>query len=82
MSESELSGPDFLENVADVEAGHGLYINAAEYRKRALEWRLEQARLLDIVDHNQELVAQLTQLREHLKRANAVLSRVTRTEAG
>ncbi|HZF96854.1 MAG TPA: hypothetical protein VEY92_01180 [Pseudoxanthomonas sp.] len=82
MSDTELSGPDFLDNVADVESGHGLHINAAEYRTRAAQWRREQARLRDIADHNQALVAQLTQLREHLTRANAVLSRVTTTGAG
>ena len=81
MSTSELSGPDFLDNVADVESGHGLHINAAEYRKRAVEWRREQARLRDIADHNQELADQITQLREHLKHANAVLSRATLTQA-
>ena len=37
--QSELSGPDFLDSVADVEAGNGLPINANEYRKRARQWR-------------------------------------------
>ena len=34
-----LSGPDFLEAVADAEAANGNDVNAVEYRRRAAEWR-------------------------------------------
>ena len=34
-----LDGPDFLEAVADAEEVSGLLINAAEYRRRARQWR-------------------------------------------
>lgn len=40
---NDLSGPDFLDSLADTETGNGLDINANEYRKRAQQWReLEQ----------------------------------------
>ena len=34
-----LDGPDFLDAVADAEEGLGNLINAAEYRRRARQWR-------------------------------------------
>lgn len=34
-----LDGPDFLDAVADAEEVSGLLINAAEYRRRARQWR-------------------------------------------
>lgn len=37
-----LDGPDFLDAVADVEEVNGLLINAAEYRRRARQWREER----------------------------------------
>ncbi len=35
----ELSGPDFLRAVADKEEACGNDINAAEYRRRAVQWQ-------------------------------------------
>ncbi len=43
MTHEPLSGPDFLDSVADVEEANCSYINAAEYRRRATQWR-EEAR--------------------------------------
>lgn len=37
-----LDGPDFLDAVADAEEGLGNLINAAEYRRRARQWRNER----------------------------------------
>ncbi len=37
-----LDGPDFLDAVADAEEVSGLLINAAEYRRRARQWREER----------------------------------------
>jgi hypothetical protein len=34
-----LSGPDFLDKVADAEAANGLDVNADTYRQRAHEWK-------------------------------------------
>lgn len=40
-----LDGPDFLDAVADAEEGLGNLINAAEYRRRARQWRDDQRAL-------------------------------------
>ena len=40
-----LSGPDFLDNIADNENGDGRHINGAEYRRRANQWRETEAAL-------------------------------------
>jgi hypothetical protein len=40
-----LSGPDFLEAIADVELGNGNEVNADIYRQRARSWRQDQADL-------------------------------------
>ena len=42
MTHEILSGPDFLNSVADAEAANGNHINAAEYRRRAAQWRDDQ----------------------------------------
>lgn len=43
--EQQLSGPDFLDAFADTSLAEGLEINAAEFRRRAQQWR----------DHTDEL---------------------------
>lgn len=40
-----LDGPDFLDAVADAEEGLGNLTNAAEYRRRARQWRDDQRAL-------------------------------------
>ncbi len=40
-----LDGPDFLDAVADAEEVNGLLINAAEYRRRARQWREDRLAL-------------------------------------
>lgn len=40
-----LDGPDFLDAVADAEEVSGLLINAAEYRRRARQWREDRLAL-------------------------------------
>lgn len=40
-----LSGPDFLDHIADNENGDGRHINGAEYRRRAKQWRETEAAL-------------------------------------
>lgn len=42
-----LSGPDFLDAVADAYAADGLGINADIYRARARQWAAEQVALED-----------------------------------
>lgn len=43
-----LSGPDFLDACADSNAASGLDVNAAEFRRRAKQWRADQKRLADL----------------------------------
>lgn len=40
-----LTGPDFLDHVADAEAANGNDINAAVYRERSLAWQRDLDRL-------------------------------------
>lgn len=40
-----LTGPEFLEHVANAEAALGNEINAAEYRRRATQWKADLAEL-------------------------------------
>ena len=76
MSTSELSGPDFLDHIADVESGQGLHINAAEYRKRAKQWREHQQQLEATTVEVERLTADITALRTHAFTAVDALSKV------
>lgn len=71
---TELSGPDFLDKLADTESGNGFDINAHEYRKRASEWReLEkQANAQEI--EVARLTSELRILRAQATRAAAELT--------
>jgi hypothetical protein len=40
---TDLAGPDFLEAYADQQLANGNLINAAEFRRRAAEWRQDVA---------------------------------------
>ncbi len=77
MTDTDLSGPDFLDNVADLESGNGLHINAAEYRKRAREWRQEQQQLRDAQDQHQRLAEEVSRVRTHLTQASKALANVS-----
>jgi hypothetical protein len=44
-----LDGPDFLDAVADAEEVNGLLINAAEYRRRARQWREDRLALTNFL---------------------------------
>lgn len=45
ICESMLSGPDFLDSVADAEAARDNHVNADIYRQRANQWRKDLADL-------------------------------------
>ena len=62
-----LSGPDFLDQIADNENGDGRHINGAEYRSRAKQWREDQRAL----DSAEQTVADLQQ---RLDRATQALA--------
>lgn len=47
-----LDGPDFLDAVADAEEVSGLLINAAEYRRRARQWREDRLVLASLQSAN------------------------------
>lgn len=71
-----LSGPDFLDCLAQNEQGDGRNINAAEYSKRANEWRevLQSASVAR--DANDLLSRELVNLRRRAAEAHDALSRV------
>ena len=58
-----LSGPDFLEQLADNAAGDGLLINAAEYRRRAHQWRQDINTIAAAADDITRLQRQLNDAR-------------------
>lgn len=57
-----MSGPDFLERVADVELGNGNEINAAAFRDRARQWRLDQVDLRQAQARVADLEARLADI--------------------
>lgn len=61
MTDHTLSGPDFLDSVADAEEANNNYINAAEYRRRATQWREAERALLTA---EARLVTQMDAARE------------------
>ena len=71
---TELSGPDFLDKVADVEAGNGLDINANEYRKRAAQWRELERQTEASATELARLSSEVRNLRNTAQRAAAALA--------
>lgn len=72
----QLNGPDFLDAVAQAEAANGLTVNAAEYSRRADQWKddlkaLELAQSL--VDTHQRAIANI---RRNAAHAYDLISRV------
>lgn len=47
-----LTGPEFLDSVADAEASNGLDINAAAYRSNADIWRRDRKRIEELESEN------------------------------
>lgn len=64
-----LDGPDFLDAVADAETAHGNDINAAEYRKRARQWRGDQHDLREARARAEHLQTRLDDIRRSLAQA-------------
>ena len=64
-----LDGPDFLDAVAAAELANGNDINAAEYRKRARQWRVAQHDLQEASQRAEALQAQLDDVRRTLAKA-------------
>lgn len=66
---TSISGPDFLERVADVELGNGNEINAATFRDRARQWRLDQVDLREAQGRVTDLEAALADIQRTAKAA-------------
>lgn len=62
-----LSGPDFLEAVADVEAANDHLINADVYRQRARQWKQLEADYEQLQQRNATLQRTLDRLRGELQ---------------
>ena len=84
---NRLTGPDFLDSVADQNDAQGLPVNAAEFRQRAIEWRADQARIEQLEadlarlerDHRShaDRARILDELKTHLQVANEALAATT-----
>ncbi len=70
----ELSGPDFLDKLADTESGQGFDINAHEYRRRAGEWRDLTKRIDAAETEVARLTSELRTIRAQAARAAAELT--------
>lgn len=64
-----MSGPEFLDAVADASAGNGLDINAQVFRERALEWAGDKR----TIEHLRAEVENLTDRLADVRRAALVL---------
>jgi hypothetical protein len=62
-TDHRLSGPDFLDSMANQSAAHGLDVNAAEFRQRASDWRADQLRI-------EQLEADVARLERKLRTAD------------
>ena len=71
-----LSGPDFLDSLAHNEQGDGRLSNAAEYSKRANEWRDDLQSASVARDANDLLSRELVNLRRRAAEAHDALSRI------
>lgn len=60
---TRLSGPDFLDAVADAEAANDNAINADVYRTRAAEWARTERRLREAEEERDRLAQQLDAVR-------------------
>lgn len=54
-----LSGPDFLDAIADAESGEGRHINGQAYRQHAKQWRQDQQALENALSAQAELERRL-----------------------
>ena len=63
---TDLPGPDFLDNVAEAELHNGNDVNAHEFRKRATEWRGNQRELEELRAQNEELRQRLAHVQSAL----------------
>lgn len=61
-SYAAIAGPDFLDLVANVETAHGNDINAAAFRDRARQWRLDQIDLAAARSRTADLEARLADI--------------------
>lgn len=66
MTDPELTGPDFLDSVADAEAANGNDINASHYRSRSQAWQRDLDRIDELERANANLQNQLDCVRHAL----------------
>jgi hypothetical protein len=60
-----LSGPDFLDAVAEQEAANGNDVNADIFRNRALQWKLLEQQFARIAAANDDMSARLQHIADH-----------------
>ncbi|GAB3305794.1 hypothetical protein [Luteimonas notoginsengisoli] len=66
-----LSGPDFLEAVAEQEAANGNDVNAHIFRERALQWKALEQQFSRLAAANDDMSSRLQHIAEHATSAPA-----------
>lgn len=59
-----ITGPELLDQMADVEESRGSPVNAAHNRERALQWAQLERRVADLEAENSELTHRLQRIRD------------------
>lgn len=62
---NSMTGPEFLDALADQEAANGNDINAATFRERALQWKRDRILLDRLTADNDNLTTRLQHIAEH-----------------
>lgn len=81
MQYESLSGPDFLDAVAQQEAANGLAINASAFRERSRQWLRDQQELDQLRAQAAEQQARLDHIAEHAASASRS-GAITPTDTG
>lgn len=64
-----LSGPDFLDAVAEQEAANGNDINADAFRYRAEQWKALEQQFARLSAANDDMTARLQHIADHARQA-------------
>lgn len=63
LHSTAMSGPEFLEAVADQNAASGLDVNADIYRTRAVEWQRDKQIIAELSQRASDLQARIDDVR-------------------
>lgn len=69
LHETAMSGPEFLQAVADQNPSNGLDINAEAFRQRAREWSAHLAALHNLREANDDLSTRIAEAQRVMRGA-------------